>query len=159
MRSNSTDWIMNSGASKHFTHVLSDFSNIEYFDGPELTTTAQKASLKVKGVGTVFLTHFIKHKDGSSRRVTTLLHPVYYVPGMSTRLLSMGKLLLNGYSIIGDANIMKFYEKNCRSPSLSVEPHAPGQTIFWLNATVTSSQSLVSYSTIDSENYDLWHKR
>jgi hypothetical protein len=50
------DWIMDSGASKHFTYDLSDFAEYHPFNGPMLNTANKDAPLQVKGDGTVFLT-------------------------------------------------------------------------------------------------------
>jgi hypothetical protein len=107
----------------------------------------------------VFLTHFVIGPNKQKRRVITRLHPVLYVPGMSVRLMSMGELLINGYEVHGNAHAMTFYKNNSRIPALRVEPHMPGQTIFWLHAKITSADVLVAKSTINSSDYDLWHKR
>jgi hypothetical protein len=152
-------WIMDSGASKHFTPELSDFADFQPYNGPKLTTTAVKALLQIKGEGTVFLTHTVTNKSGTKREVITHFSPVYHVPGMSVRLMSLGELLLNGCEVRGDAEALHFYKANLRSPSLSVELHLPRQTIFWLHGSVTNKRVLLSGNTIDSGDYDLWHRR
>ena len=119
-----TVWIMDSGASKHFTNELSDFAEYTPLkNGPRLSTAAKKAPLQVKGEGTVFLTHEITKSNGMKCRVITHFYPVFYVPGMSLRLMSMGELLVNGHTVIGDAISMKFFQKNSCIPALCVEPH------------------------------------
>src|SRR5258707_9603845 len=149
---------MDSGASKQFTPVLSDFADFQPYDGLKLTTAAVKAPLQIKGEGTVFLTHTVMNKSGTKREVITCFSPVYHVPGMSIRLMSLGELLLNGCVVRGDAEALRFYKANLRSRSLSVEPHLPRQTIFWLRGSVTNKCALLSGNTIDSGDYDLWHK-
>jgi len=64
-------WIMDSGASKHFTLVLSNFADFTPYNGPKLQTAAVKALLQIKGEGTVFLTHKVTSKSGIIREVVT----------------------------------------------------------------------------------------
>ena len=147
-------WIMDSGASRHFTPTLSDFADFRPYDGPILSTAAKSTPLQIKGEVTVFLSHLVKDKNGSK----TCFHPVYHVPGMSIRLMSLGELLLNGCNVWGNEEALYFSKANRRFPSLSVEPHAPRQTIFWLHGSITDQRALVT-NIIDSGDYDLWHQR
>jgi len=64
--------------------------------------------------------------------------------------MSFGELLLNGCEVRGDAEALHFFKANLCSPSLSVEPHLPKQTIFWLKGTITNKQALLFRNTIDS---------
>jgi hypothetical protein len=152
-------WIMDSGASKHFTPMLSDFADFLPYNGPILQTAAAKAPLQVKGEGTIFLSHIVTDKSGKTKAVITRFYPVYHVPGMSVRLMSFGELLQNGCEVQGDALALRFYKDNRRFPLLSVEPHLPRQTIYWLKCTITDKNAFMSSNTIDSGDYDLWHKR
>jgi transposase InsO family protein len=151
-------WIMDSGASRHFTPMLSDFADFSPYDGPILSTAAKSTPLQIKGEGTVFLSHLVKNKKGYKKEVITRFHPVYHVPGMSIRLMSLGELLLNGCDVQGNEKALYFLKENRRFPSLSVEPHAPRQTIFWLHGRITDQRALVT-NIIDSGDYDLWHQR
>ena len=62
---------MDSGASKHFTHVLSDFAEFRPYDGPMLSTANKDAPLQIKGEGIVFLTHIVTSKSGIKKKVIT----------------------------------------------------------------------------------------
>jgi hypothetical protein len=115
-------WIMDSGASKHFTPMLSDFADFQLYDGPILQTAAVEAPLQIKGEGTVFLSHKVTNKAGIVRAVVTRFYPVFHVPGMSVRLMSFGELLQNGCEVWGDILVLRFYKVNQRFPLLSVEP-------------------------------------
>ena len=76
---------MDSGASWHFTHELSNFAEYTPIkDGALLTTAKKGAPLQIKGEGSVILTHEIVDDKGMNRSVTTRFYPVYFVPGMST---------------------------------------------------------------------------
>jgi len=156
---NVCQWIMDSGASKHFTPELSDFADFHPYDGPKLQTAKATAPLQIKGEGTIFFTHDVTNKSGITRTVTTRFFPVYHVPGMSVRLMSLGELLLNGCEVRGDAEALRFYKANHRFPSLSVEPHLPKQIIYWLRGTITNKRALLLGNTINSGDYDLWHNR
>ena len=88
----------------------------------------------------------------------TRFSPVYHVPGMGIRLMSFGELLLNGCEVQGNADAMHFHKENRSFPLLSVEPHKPRQTIFWLHGRITDRRALLMKSSLDSGDYDLWHK-
>ena len=151
-------WIMDSGASKHFTPWLNDFAEFRPYNGPILSTAAKSTPLQIKGEGTVFLSHTVKDRTGNKKEVITRFYPVYHVPGMSIRLMSLGELLLNSCEVRGNADLLYFLRENRRFPSLSVEPHLPRQTIFWLHGSITDQSALMT-NTIDSGDYDLWHQR
>ncbi len=74
---NDCQWIMDSGASKHFTPVLSDFADFHLYNGLKITTAAVKAPLQIKGEGTVFLTHKVTNKSETKREVITCFSPVW----------------------------------------------------------------------------------
>src|SRR5260221_9769283 len=92
-------WIMDSGASKHFTPVLSDFADFQPYNGPKLTTASVKAPLQIKGEGTVFLTHTVTNKSGTKKEKITRFFLVYNIPGMILRLMSLEELLINGCEV------------------------------------------------------------
>ena len=57
-------WILDSGASSHFTMQQSDFVDFEVVkDAEPVKTAAAKNPLKIEGVGTVLLSHKVKIKD------------------------------------------------------------------------------------------------
>jgi hypothetical protein len=77
------DWIMDSGASKHFTSNLDDFSSYEELPNAEnaLVLTAAN-SLSIVGKGMVIIRHNVEDRNISYER-TTHLYPVFYVPGLT----------------------------------------------------------------------------
>jgi hypothetical protein len=78
-----TLWMLDSGASRHFTYNINDF--VVYEAIPEhievLTVTT---TTKIVGMGTVI----IKTERGAHR-----ISPVWYIPELTTRLLSLGQFL------------------------------------------------------------------
>src|SRR6266702_4378278 len=92
-------WLLDSGASAHFTNNISDFINytpITKSDRIPVKTAAH--TIFVEGTGTVLLKHYIANK-----LVTTRVYPVFYIPSMSMRLLSMGVFLQQGLCVLGNS--------------------------------------------------------
>jgi hypothetical protein len=102
-----TLWLLDSGASLHFTHDFNNF--IEY----ETANPADRMPVRtvldivhIEGKGTVLLEHKVNNK-----LVQTRLYPVHYIPKISTRFISMGQFLNNGLSVKGDACHISLYDK------------------------------------------------
>jgi transposase InsO family protein len=112
----------------------------------------------VKGKGTVFVAHRVE-RDGRHVNVVSRLYPVYYIPGISQRLLSLGEFLQQGYFMTGDKNIIALFAPKQNNISMALHPHMPGQTIYWLKAQVAPAASLLTMSTIFLVDYDLMHRR
>lgn len=91
--SNPKHWILDSGASEHFTpykHVLIDYKTL---DKPVEVNTA-KGKLFGIGTGNVHLT-----VEGQGGFTPITLHKVLHVPGMDSNLLSSNVLLGKGFEI------------------------------------------------------------
>jgi hypothetical protein len=58
--------------------------------------------MHIVGKGTVFITHEVKTDSGKISTRSGVLHPVYHIPGLSARLLSVGSLLAGGLSLRRD---------------------------------------------------------
>ena len=103
-------WLLDSGASAHFTNNISDF--IEYEPMPvhdRIPVNTAAHTIFVEGTGTVLLKHYI-----NETRVTTRVHPVLYIPEMSIRLLSMGEFLQQGMRVLGNLLQITLQNKNTR---------------------------------------------
>ena len=105
-----------SGASECFTHTQSDLSEFEVLNDKDLVVrTASKAnSLKIKGKGAWMIMHKVTH-GGKKRLITSCLYPVYYLPGLSHRLLSVRHLLNNGLELKGSSSSLEF---SAKTPSM-----------------------------------------
>ena len=87
-------WILDSGASKHFTPYQDDLDEYVEFGVPEPLGTATKgAQLSIVGKGKILLQ---QRGSGDAYHVA----PVYYVPGMDRRLLSIGQFRKAGLEIM-----------------------------------------------------------
>ena len=86
-------WILDSGASQHFTSTKEDFIDYEIVkNAGEVRTASAKAILRVEGKGSILLTHFVENKCRHIVK-TMRIYPVLYIPGLSVKLLSMGSFL------------------------------------------------------------------
>jgi hypothetical protein len=72
-------WIMDSGASLHFTNSLNDFA--EYMIGEYSHAITATTIVKITAVGTVLLAHNIRGQDKTQ---VTRVYPVYYFEGLKT---------------------------------------------------------------------------
>jgi hypothetical protein len=123
-------WLLDSGASAHFTFDKNDF--IEYEPATPDERTAVRTvfnTIYIEGKGAAL----VNHMQGDEM-VQTRLYPVLYIPKITTRLLSMGDFLQQGMHVSGNAhNISLFYRKNC---IITCKPLIDGQTIYWLDASI-----------------------
>ena len=91
-------WLLDSGASHHFTGNLGDFASYQALKQKHYAKTANGVA-EVAGIGTVLL-QCLDHNTGDERVVK--LTQVLHMPGASACLISMGKMLLCNYRVAGD---------------------------------------------------------
>ena len=150
-----------SGTSLTFTPYLEGFCEYSTADKPKSIETAAKGGLlKIAGVSTVFVSHTVKHAmTGCKYNVTSWLHPVYHVPGMSQWLLSLKKLLQQGYNMTGDKHHISLYANSGRHlPVMTLHLHTPFQTIYWLKCQIVPGETLMAKSVVHPIDYDVLHK-
>src|ERR1700744_3657853 len=149
-----TMWLLDSGASAHFTNLMSDFiSYTPFAKSDRIPVKTASNFILVEGIGTVLLKHYLGRK-----LVTTRVHPVLYIPDMTTRLLSMGEFLQQGMRVNGDSNQISLWDQI--HLFIQCKPLITGQTLYWLDATsiMVETQSADS-ATIYKVDYDLMHRR
>jgi len=147
-------WLLDSGASAHFTNNISDFIDytpIAKSDRLPVKTAAH--TIYVEGTGTVLLKHYIDNK-----LVITRVNPVFYIPSMSTGLLSMGVFLQQGLRILENLQHINLLDN--KNTIVQCKPLLPGQSLYWLDAsTVDLSESNdANASLIYNVDYDLMHR-
>jgi transposase InsO family protein len=150
----SVRWLLDSGASSHFTHNLDDF--LEYGDikSPIVVKTASKP-VHIKGKGAVLITHEVKYKGYTKERITRL-YPVFYIPEITGRLLSVGELLQRGLRVYGDAQSLVLHRKGSPVPLIQGVPAFAGHTIYWLDSKIADTSA---HATVYAVDYTLLHKR
>jgi hypothetical protein len=144
-----TLWLLDSGASSHFTQEINDF--IEYCTPlPHERIPVNTASNKiyVVGEGSVLLKHYLGDK-----LVTTCLTKVLHIPDITARLLSMGKFLQQGLRIYGDSHNISLVHKD--KPVLTCKPLHLGQMVYRLDAAIADLDAKQIYKV----DYDLMHRR
>ena len=93
---------MDSGASLHFTGDRNDFTYFQDGDFGESETANGLA--KITGKGVIFIKHTVELEDGSEYEKVSHLEPVYYMPKLTIRLLSMGTLLQQDLEMTGSSS-------------------------------------------------------
>ena len=151
-----------SGASECFTHTQSDLTEFEVLKNKDLVvrTASKTNSLRIKGKGAWMITHEVTHK-GKKRYITSHLYPVYYFPGLSHRLLSVGHLLNDGLELKGSSSSLEFSAKtpSTKWPLIQFKPYFLGQNIYWLSARLTSRHAILAMSSVTTVDYDIMHRR
>ena len=145
-------WMMDSGASAHFTFDINDFIEYEPFgknDRPAVNTA--KHTVYVEGKGTVLITH-----EENGDEVTTRLSPVLLIKGLHVRLLSMGVFLQQGLLVRGDCKELAICNTISHTPFITCHPFGRGDTIYWLCAEIAT---VLEGQCIYSVDYELMHKR
>jgi hypothetical protein len=130
-----------SGTSNCFTHTQSDLSEFEVLDDNELVvkTASKTNSLKIKGKEAWIIMHEVTHR-GKKQSITSCLYPVYYLPGLTHQLMSVGHLLNDGLELKGSSLSLEFSAKTASTkwPLLQFKPLSLGQNLYWLSARLTS---------------------
>lgn len=150
----SAKWLLDSGASSHFTNSMKDFIDYEDIQTPIIVKTASKP-IHIKGKGAVLIKHEVTH-NGHTRQCTTRLYPVFYIPEITGRLLSVGEFLQQGLRVYGDAQSMVLRRGHSTLPLIQCVPTFPGHTIYWLESVIVDASANATVYAVD---YTLMHKR
>jgi len=107
------------------------------------------------GHGTVFI-----ETKPFGETVITRLHPVFLLPGMRERLLSMGQILHGNLRISGDANTLTFAHAESGNVVLQANnSNFMHPNIYWVDTRIVNGSDLTALSTMHEDSYDLWHRR
>jgi hypothetical protein len=145
-------WLLDSGASSHFTFDINDFIEYTPLKGNERTAVKTAAhTVYAEGTGAVLITHWENDEE-----VTTRLHPVLHISTLHVRLLSMGEFLQHDWVVRGNSQAIALCNSLTDTPYITCEPIFKGDNIFWLHAVITNVQEGQCVYTVD---YDTMHKR
>ena len=97
-------WLLDSGASRHFTGNRDDFTNYQALDYKLYAKTANSKA-KIVCVSTILL----RTVDRNDEEAIVTLAQVLHMPSANARLISMGKFLMFGYSIRGNKSGLQLY--------------------------------------------------
>jgi len=96
-----TEWMLDSGASSHFTFDMNDFVEYEPIEPVDIQTANSHTSMI--GKGTVL---FIMEEE------IVRIYPVFYIPDLNQRILSMGQFLQSGMLTVGTSKVISRLEKD-----------------------------------------------
>ena len=91
-------WLLDSGASCHFTSDLRGFASYQELKHKHYPKTA-KGVAEIAGIGMVSL-WYLDHNTGDEKVVK--LTQVLHMPSATACLISMGEMLLHNYRVAGD---------------------------------------------------------
>ena len=148
-----------SGASNCFTHLQIDLTEYTALDDDELIVriASKTNSLEIKGKGAWIIMRKVTER-GKKQTITSCLYPVYYFPGLTQRLLSVGHLPNDGFELTGSSSLLKFVAETLKLSTFQCKPQSPGQNIYWLSARLTSRHALLALSSVFTVDYDIMHR-
>ncbi len=112
-------WMLDSGASMHFTFSMNNFADFQPYETHRPLQTADGITY-MTGAGTVFLVL----ETGK----TVKLINIGFVPNLRSKLVSMGALLCDGMEARASTSSIAFYKQN--KLVVMFEPHFIGDTIY-----------------------------
>jgi hypothetical protein len=149
------EWMLDSGASAHFTPVFSDFIAFTRFKEPLKVNTASTPIIQF-GFGTVLLSYpLLNSKKGIEETKTLRIRDVLFVPHITQRILSLGEFLEQGMHVYGDVYMMTLVLPKSMTPVFQCSPMFMGEKLFWLRA---SSITPTSLNLVVVEDYELMHR-
>ena len=145
-------WLLDSGASRHFTGDIGDFASYNELKRAHYTKTANGVAL-IAGIGMVLL-RCLDHNSGDEKVVT--LTQVLHMPGATARLISMGEMLQRNYRVTGNKRGISLIGKADRL-WFGPDPEDDRNVIFGIRSIpIIRSNYIASMSKVD---YDIMHWR
>ena len=144
-------WLLDSGASHHFTGNRDNFADYQVLDYKLYAKTANSKA-KIVGVGTILLRTIDRNGEEAIVTLTQVLH----MPSANTRLISMGEFLTSGYSIHGNKSGLQLYN-SVASLWFGPDPEDLRCVTYGIRSIPTiRSNYIASMSKVD---YDTMHQR
>jgi len=140
------EWMIDSGASNHFTFDKNDFIEYETITKP-IQVQAATATTKVTGKGTIILI-----TNGSAYRIG----PVYHVPELNCRLLSLGQFHRSRLYSRGSARKIKLYNEYSGLEFLLFYPRHDKGTTYIIKTLLGNFEE---QKTIHTVNFEIMHRR
>ena len=141
--------MLDSGASFHFSGDVNDFIDYTQME-EEIPLRTANSSAVIKGKGMIILALSTGEK--------VQIYPVFYIPGLTCKLLSLGMFLQDGFQVIGVAHFIKVVRNSL--PFLTFKPRSERDSIYVIRALAVCNADL--HSTIQSIyaiDYETMHKR
>ena len=144
-------WLLDSGASRHFTGNRDDFADYQALNYKLYAKTANSKA-EIIGVGTVLL--WTVDRNGEEAIVT--LAQVLHMPSANARLISMGEFLTSGYSIRGNKSGLQLYN-SIASLWFGPDPEDLRRVTYGIRSIPTIRSNYIA--SVSKVNYDIMHQR
>lgn len=138
-------WFLDSGCSNHMCGTKSLFKELNESDKTDVMLGDSK-KIRVEGRGTIS----IKTNQGNAK----ILQDVMFVPSLSHNLLSIGQLMISGYSILFDDGVCIIKDK--KSGQITAKVSMAKNKMFPLEVSMIENYAMIANG--DSET-QLWHLR
>ena len=143
------EWLIDSGASEHFTYDINNFVDYEVLKNHSLVKTANSTA-EVRGRGTVILVL----TTGEFVRISL----VYHIPTLSCQLLAMGNFLQSGYTSTGNNKSIRIM-KGSKS-FLTFNPRREKDSLYIIKSYTPNEMDIhMALNTIYGVDYDVIHRR
>ena len=147
-KSETQEWMLDSGASFHFSGDVNNFVDHTQMK-EEIPLRTANSSTIIKGKGTIILTL----STGEKVRI----YPVFYVPGLTCKLLSLGMFLQDSFQVVGVAHFIKVVRNSL--PFLTFTPRSERDSIYVIRALAVCDADLHSaIQSIYVVDYETIHK-
>ena len=145
-------WLLDSGASRHFTGNLRDFASYQELKHKHFAKMANGVA-EIAGIGMVLL-WCLDHNTGDEKVVK--LTQVLHMPGATVHLISMGEMLLRSYRVTGDRKGISLIGKADRL-WFSADPEDERGVIFGIRSILTIRSNYIA--SVSKVNYNIMHQR
>ncbi|KAF7761821.1 hypothetical protein Agabi119p4_9813 [Agaricus bisporus var. burnettii] len=152
-------WLLDSGASGHFTNNLDDFIEYDVGDFGSMGTAEAGKTLYITAYGSVMIEHEVTDEDtGNTLKKRTTIPNVKYVKGLMGRILS--PILFsegNNWTMVGRAAYTMMYKHDLPVLTAQRIPTQEDRLHYVLTRVVKIAET--SYKTARLITYDIWHQR
>jgi hypothetical protein len=123
---NGKQWLVDSGASKHYTNTMDDYILYEPLSETFVSTANGKG--KLHGVGTILVNMTRWPGDNNVIR----LYPVHYASDLNMHLLSIGTLLNDGLLIGGGGDKISLFQPGHKDTPVFIASRGKTDTLFYI---------------------------
>ena len=141
------EWLLDSGASMHFTNDINDF--VDYQTTTPIKVVTANGPTQVKGKGAVILV--INQK-------AVRIEPVYHIPDLTTKLISLGQLLQSRLYTRGSACSLSVEDGS--EIFLTFYPSEMNLNLYFVWALIYKEEALANtVQCIYAVDFEVMHRR
>jgi len=143
------EWMLDSGASLHFTGDINDFVKYTPLEKQVSVWTANSTA-SIEGKGTIII---VLHSGDSVR-----INPVYYIPSLTCKLLSLGTFLQEEFRCTGNSQAIRVMKGS--RPFLTFTPRLTADSIYVIKSMAANNEGMYSaLASIYKIDYETIHNR